>query len=457
MTRRRTWFFLGASLSVSLATLDHATRTVGSVADRPLAIVGATVIPMTEPSEAAARNEIRLPNYTVLIRSGKIVALGQSDSIRLPANVQRIDGRGRFLIPGLVDAHAHLMGVAAAADLPLYLLNGVTTVRNMYGEPYHLRWRREIATGVLLGPTLFTTSALTDGLPTPEKARAFVRRARDAGYDAIKFHAALAPGVYDALTTAAHSDGIPVVGHTPGRPLGIAKAVRAKQRTIEHAESIMQAETTEEQPDVADIARVVALLHGSGICVTPTLVAFDHVVQMTEQYPSLHDLLARPEMDYVRAELRSDWEPTRNEYVTRWRGHESELPGALTKFRRQYSWMRDLVAAFAAAGVPILAGTDASIPTVVPGFSLHEELRLLVAAGVPPYAALRAATANAAACFGHAEQFGVIRPGARADLVLLDRDPLVDISAAAQPRAIVVRGRWLPRDTLVRLIARRTY
>jgi imidazolonepropionase-like amidohydrolase len=277
---------------------------------------------------------------------------------------------------------------------------------------------------------------------------------RQAGYDAVKIHLPPDRDVYDAVVAAARTERISVVGHAPGRPLGVAAAVHAQQRTIEHAEGIMQAETDEQQPDTADIPRIVALLRGSGICVTPTLVTFDHVIRMTEQYPTMRELLTRPEMQYVRAALRDTWAPPQNEYVTRWRGHETEVPSALAKFRRQYTWMRRLVAALAEAGVPLMSGTDASIAAVVPGFSLHEELRLLVGAGLSPYAALRAATADAATCLDHRGEFGIVRPGARADLLVLGGDPLIDVAEAAHPVGIVVRGQWLPADTLRRMLRR---
>ena len=344
MTVHRVWLFAATGLSFISVLIWRTTdgRTISSGAavavDRPIAIVGATVIPMTDAPATQARDPVRLPNYTVMVQAGRIAAVGPSDSMTVPHGVLRIDGRGRFLIPGLVDAHAHLLGRESSADLPVYLVNGVTTVRNMYGEPDHLRWRREIATGARLGPTLLTTSASTDGLTSAAQARAFVRRAREDGYDAVKVHVPLDPSIYDAVASAARSEGIPVVGHAPGRPGGIAAAVRRGQRTIEHAESIMQVETVEQNPDTADIPRIVARLRGSGVCITPTLVTFVHVIRMTEQYPTLHDLLARPEMRFVRAELRASWAPSQNEYVTRgmdtrrscqghWRSFVGSMPG----------------------------------------------------------------------------------------------------------------------------------
>ena len=254
----------------------------------------------------------------------------------------------------------------------------------------------------------------------------------------------LDPGVYDAVASAARSEGIPVVGHAPGRPGGVAAAVREGQRTIEHAESIMQVETVEQDPDTADIPRIVARLRGSGVCITPTLVTFVHVIRMTEQYPTLHDLLARPEMRFVRAELRGSWAPSQNEYVTRWHGHAPELPRGTGEV---------------SSAVCLDAPPDRSARCIGCSDSRRNgcgrrsrHSGVLIARGTSlarrcselSHASLRAATVNAATCIGRAGEFGVVRPGARADLLLLDRDPLVDITAAAHPRGVVLRGRWLP-------------
>ena len=157
-------------------------------------------------------------------------------------------------------------------------------------------------------------------------------------------------------------------------------------------------------------------------------------------------------MSYVTATLRKAWEPDQNEYVTRWRGHESELPTAAAKFVRQYAFMQRLTKKLADADVPLLAGTDASIAMVIPGYSLPEELRLLVNAGLTPYQALGAATRNAAACMGRPGEFGVVARGRRADLVLVDQDPLANIAALSRPPVgIVLRGDWLGPPQIQRL------
>jgi imidazolonepropionase-like amidohydrolase len=411
-----------------------------------VAIIGASVLSMDGPGVQARR--------TVLIRDGRITAIGPEGSISVPTGALSIDGHGRFLIPGLVDAHVHLFGEESTPELLLYLRNGITTVRNMHGEPYHLRLRDELARGVRLGPTLYTTSGFADGdaIHSVAEAGQFVRAAKRQGYDAIKVHRPLPPGLFAAVANEARREHIPLVGHAPDHRVGLGGAARAGQRTVEHAESIMQEGTNQQAPDSADIPRLVQQLIGSGVCVTPTLVVFKSVVQMTEQYPALAGLRARPEMQFISTALRAAWMPAQNEYVTRWRGHEAELPGALMKFRRQLAWMQHLTKALSDAGVPIVAGSDAPGGMAIPGFSLLEEMRLLNEAGLSPYQVLAAATRDAARCLDRDSEFGTVSVGKRGDLVLLDRNPLLDLSALNTPLGVVARGRWIPASRSRQLV-----
>jgi hypothetical protein len=204
----------------------------------------------------------------------------------------------------------------------------------------------------------------------------------------------------------------------------------------------MQEGTDQQNPDTADITPLVRQLAGTGVCVTPTLVVFQSVIRMTEQYPTLTTLLARPAMRYVDPALRAYWAPDSNEYVTRWRGHESEIPTALAKFRRQYAWMQHLTKTLADRGVPIVAGSDASGGMVIPGFSLPEEVRLLHDAGLSPYQSLAAATRDAAICLGGGSEFGTVTVGKRADLVLFASNPLENLAALSAPVGVMARGRW---------------
>jgi imidazolonepropionase-like amidohydrolase len=438
------WAAIASTVPLSSQAQEKAARSASPDSLQVIAFVGVAVIPMDGPGVRSGQ--------TVLVRRGRITAMGRAGAVRVPADALRIDGRGRYLVPGLVDAHVHLFDQSSIPDFALYLANGVTTIRNMQGAPMHLRLRDELARGERLGPTLYTTSAFVDvdAVHSPEEARQFVRRARADGYDAIKVHRPLPPPLFYAVTAEARRLGIAVVGHAPNAQVTLAGAARAGQRTVEHAESIMQEGTDQQNPDPADIAPLVRQLAGTGVCVTPTLVIFQNVIRMTEQYPTLTGLLGRAEMRYVDPALRAYWGPDSNEYVTRWRGHESEVPTALAKFRRQYVWMQRLTKALADRGVPIVAGTDASGGMVIPGFSLPEEVRLLHEAGLSPYQSLAAATRDAAICLGAGPEFGTVTVGKRADLLLLASNPLESLAALGAPVGVMARGRWLPADQLER-------
>ena len=437
----------GIALSITLGSVSMRGQVpLARVDSAPaLAIVGASVLSMDGPGVKAGQ--------TVLIRDGRITAIGPERSLPVPAGVLSIDGHGKFLLPGLVDAHVHLFGEESTPDLTLYLLNGVTTVRNMHGEAYHLRLRDELARSARLGPTLYTTSAFADvdAIHSAMDARRFARTAKRQGYDAIKVHRPLPPALFAALAGEARRIRMPLVGHAPDPRVGLGGAARAGQRTFEHAESIMQEGTNQQAPDPAGIPRLVRQLVGTGACVTPTLAVFKSIVEMTEQYPALTGLFARPAMQYISPALRAAWMPDRNEYVTRWRGHDAEVPVALAKFRRQYVWMQQLTKALSDADVPIVTGSDAPGGMAIPGFSLPEEVRLLNEAGLSPYRALAAATRDAARCLGGDETFGTVSVGKQADLVLLDRNPLEDLSALNRPAGVVARGRWLPAARLRQL------
>jgi imidazolonepropionase-like amidohydrolase len=200
--------------SLFFVSNDAPSRAAARRADAPVAIVDVTVIPIVAAGT--------LPRQTVLIRDGRIVAMGPNASVRAPANARVIDGRGKFLVPGLVDAHVHL---EEEADLPQFVAAGVTTVRDLMGSPETLAWRKQTEDGAMLGPRIIAAGPLFAGpqvpwrkkftTEDPDSARAEVRRQHAAGYDLVKIYDGLTAPVYAAVMDEARTLGITATGHIP--------------------------------------------------------------------------------------------------------------------------------------------------------------------------------------------------------------------------------------------------
>ena len=402
-------------MRAAFVLLIWATASAGDVT----AFVDVNVVPMD--------TEGVLERHTVLVREGRIAVVGQE--VVIPDDALRIEGRGRYLMPGLADMHAHNW---YPEEHLLFVANGVTTIRNMWGTPLQRRWRREIEAGTRLGPTLHTTGPILDGVPyvwpgstivtTVEAARAAVRRIKAEGYPSLKVYNALREDVYGALVAEARTQGLRVVGHVP-RAVGIEGALAAKQDCIEHLEGYLDLDAGEH----ARFARRTAAL-GVWNCVT-LVVYWSHL--------RWDELARRPEMKHVPVLLRETWQG-----MTKQRPDEKHLE----RLRRMRRTSREMTKALHEAGAKLLLGTDCATPYIIAGWSVHRELQLLVEAGLTPYEALRAGTVNAAAFLG--DDFGSVAVGQRADLVLVEANPLVDVRNAARRAGVMVRGRWLPAADL---------
>lgn len=416
------------------------------------AVVDVTVIPMD--------GERELAHQTVLVDGTRIVAIGPVGEVAVPAAAQRIDGAGKWLIPGLIDAHVHFN---EARDAILYVANGVTTVRNMWGNPSTLEWRARAQKNdpAWIGPSIYTAGQIVDGNPpvwptsavieTAEQARAEIASEKAAGYDFVKVYENLTPEVYEALRAAAKDNGLRLAGHAPAA-LSLPQ-VLAGQASIEHLTGYARSaqDATSRAKDLTGderFAEVVAHLDESKlgelarmtaaakVANCPTLVVLERVSQL--DHPEA--LQARPENKYVSAMTLAGWDPKAD-----FRFHDAP-PERFALMRKEQGFYRKVVKALQAAGAPVLAGTDTPNPFVVPGFALHDELVLLVGAGLTPYQALAAATVTPAHWLGSSA--GEIRVGAAADLVLLDADPLLDIAATTKRAGVMLRGRWFPQAEL---------
>jgi len=404
------------------------------------AFTNVTIVPMDV--------EHTVPSQTVLVRQGRIIGIGPAESIRIPRDALSIDGRGRYLVPGLVDMHVHLRDYPEndmAALLELYIAAGVTTVLNLRGIPRHLELRDRVAKGTLLGPTIYTSgpfiSATTGSSPTPEEVERAVVEQKQAGYDIIKIHGDFTREAYHKLFEVARRERIRVIGHSP-RNLGYEVMFEERQDAVAHAEEYIYdtnsrpKDSAAIEPKFPEIARATAAV---GTWLVPNLTAYHNIAQ---QLGDIDAVLGRSEMRYIPPAVVRQWTPPSNPYLVKYTKADA---GA---FFGRYAMLERLTKAFRDAGVRLLVGTDAMNPSVVPGFSVHDELRDLVHAGLTPYEALRAATAGPAEFLGASAEFGTIAVGRRADLILVGADPLVDVAAASRRIGVMLRGRWFPESEL---------
>ena len=376
----------------------------------------------------------------------------------------RIDGSGRFLVPGLADMHVHLELSDDPGVLDLFLANGVTTVRNMDGRPYILEWRDQIAASTRSGPTIVTAGPLLDGDPpfwddatvvaTPAAARAVVATQAGLGYDFIKVYTNLSREVYGTILETARDFDLPVAGHVP-RFVPIENALNSSQASIEHLTSfdeLVEADTSPYRDgfhwsklyfamptDAAKFAPAAERIMAAAVWTVPT------AVQADRQFAApglLIEWLEAPEMAFVGTDAREVWESIVTDNVGRL---DDDDWGFIAQGRQN---RLSMIAALHTAGANLLIGTDTPNPFVVPGFSLHEELDNFAAAGVAPGRAIQMATRDAAQFLGTADKAGTIEAGKRADLVLVDQNPMDDVTHLRQPVGVMVRGTWLPRSAL---------
>jgi imidazolonepropionase-like amidohydrolase len=393
-----------------------------------------------------------LRDQTVIIEDGLIAAIGPSPTTAVPRSAVRVDGKGRFLIPGLADMHVH---IDHPSELELYPAYGVTTVLNMRGLPKHLRWRDEIARGALFRPTLLTTGDYMDGYPpvmqpmmsfdSPEDAAASVVRQRQAGYDFVKVYTQLSAEQFRAIGRQARELGIAVVGH--GSDNYSLDELMAWQVNIAHSEELIQRYLDRERPEES-LDEIVRTLRPGNTTVTANLNFSRSLIRQKED---LESLLALPESRTLHPAVFQPFRRVNNRYARRdedW----------LTRVRELFRLQQRLARKLADAGVVLLAGTDASTAGVYPGYSLYEELEELVAAGLTPLQALGAATREPGRFVArHAPSrgpgFGQIEEGLRADLALLERNPLDDIRNVSSLAGVVLRGTWHPVEEIRQRLA----
>ncbi len=429
-----------------IASIFTRPQTANQNVSEPqaVALVNVNLISMTR--------EQLLTGQTVVVRDGKILETGPSNRVKVPPNASKIDCRGKYLIPGLADMHVHLNFDQKdnEAFLKLFLANGVTTVLNLMGFPMHLKLREQIAKGEIRGPTIYTSGPFVNepAHKTTEDVERAVIEQKKAGYDFLKIHGELSLPVYHHLLEVARREHLRVIGHAQ-RNLGMMTVLEERQETIAHAEEYLYAyfgfkrnyptELLETAIMVREISDATAR---AGTWVIPTLTVYKGIGLQVEDIDAA---LARAEVRYVPARVKRGWIPANNTYVHRFKKETAPM------FKLRYALLEKLVKGLSDARVRLLAGTDTPVPSVVPGFSIHDELRDLVAAGLTPYEALKTATLNAAEFLQRADA-GTIAAGKRADMVLLDANPLVDIANTSRVSGVMAGGRWMARADLQKML-----
>lgn len=421
------------ALAVAAIALPAAALAQSSVTT---AFVNVNVVAMDKPQVDVGQ--------TVIVQNGRITAVGPAAQVAVPAGSMKIEGAGQFLIPGLAEMHGHNPPPGSSEDAVartyfLYVANGVTVVRSMLGWDGQLELREKVRSGALLGPTLYLAGPSFNGqtVTSPAQAIQRVRDQKKQGWDLLKVHPGVPRDAYDAMAQTAAEVDIDFAGHVPA-DVGLIHALTKRQRTIDHLDGYIEhLGATTEAIDAAKLQDLVSRTREQGVAVVPTMVLWDTIIGAH----ALSTLMEFDELKYMPAQDVAAWRASYEKRIA--------APGFdATAARATAANRRKVLKALSDGGVEVLFGTDSPQQFSVPGFSIHREMQAMHAAGMSSYDILRSATRNVAEHMGEAGQFGVVAPGARADLVLLKGNPLEDIGHVARQAGVMVRGQWLSEQEI---------
>jgi imidazolonepropionase-like amidohydrolase len=414
------------------------------------AFVDVTLLPMDRPGTVASQ--------TVIVEDGVITQVGPAADVVISEGATVIDGSGRYLMPGLAEMHAHVPpGVNPPRDevediLFLYVANGITTIRGMLGSDYQLPLAAEIARGEVLGPTFYVGAPSINGgsAPSPEAAETLVRRHAEAGYHLQKIHPGVSRDTWDHMVAVAEAVGLTFGGHVPA-DVGLEHALNTGMSTVDHLDGYVQAvaaDGIQEQinagsidleglvagVDQDEIERVVALTLERDAYVVPTMYLWENLYRGGDP----ETFLSLPEMRYVSSDQRDAW-----------RAQGSGGPQGSPEALRAFFELRDrILKELADAGAGVLMGTDSPQLYNVPGFALHREIAEMAEAGMTPRQILESGTVAVGRYvrdhLGLDGAFGTVAPGQRADLLMLESNPLENLSHLTDRVGVMARGRWIP-------------
>jgi hypothetical protein len=429
----------------------------------PLVIQGASIFDVASGTMK--------PNRTLVIAGQKIEAVGTPERpAAVPEGAVLLDGKGKFVIPGLIDAHVHLVHRLNFAHmtgdevLPLFLANGVTSVRDTGDEVVaQTLVARHADAHPAQCPRVFRASGLIDasppihrdigiGVTDPAQVPDLVEDAAAWGVTTLKIYAGTGRPVGRKVIEEGHRRGLVVTGHLSAYPA--QDAVADGIDCLEHIWSVFDFSIppdVKKEPDhrsTLDLDNpqcraLVALLARKKVPVDPTLTVFRNMLLLSD----LEEVHGHADVGRMPARLRDSWH--------KYRRGQGLAPSSLDRRRKEFQKYKDLTGILHRAGVPLLAGTDAPEPYCPPGFSLHQELELLVESGLSPSAALQAATINTARALRRADDLGSIAPGKLADLVVLTADPTADIRNTRKIERVIRGGRVCDPQVLLRAVPER--
>jgi len=399
-------------------------------------------------------------NQSLLIEDGLIQAI-KNASFMPETDCTVIDASGLYVMPGLVNMHVHLGD--NPDDLPLYLANGVTTIRNMWGHEgfkpgqylfgtrvfHHLRLKRQIEEGSVIGPDIYTPGAMLDGDPpffpkfmnvkavkNTDQIRRIILTQAEKGYDFIKIYSKLSLENFDDIMRIAKEYKMPVAGHVPDA-VGLKHALESRMRSVEHLFGFVNPYSPEKNLNDEQIREMAELAASKHVWNCPTLVASERLANVEKQ------------ADFEKEEALA-YVPERNKRAMRFLISEAKKVFEKAGLTDQQAYMEKLffiVRQLQSAGAQMLLGTDKSVPYVVAGFSEHMEMELLAHAGLSNYEILRAATVNAAECLGKESQIGTVETGKKANLIITCENPLENLKTLSGHCGVIKSGVYYSRET----------
>lgn len=394
----------------------------------------------------------------VVIKEGKIAAIGKSKPHEKSHIIQ---ADGKYLMPGLTEMHAHIPTPETEDKsyvedvLFLYLSQGVTTIRGMLGDPFHLQLKKDIDKGIILSPRVYTSSPSLNGgtIKTKEEAIERVKQYKNDGYDFLKIHPGITLSTWEGVEETAKEVGIPFSGHVPIE-VGIHRALESGYSTIDHLDGYLEGLVPKDLKidpssggffgynftddiNVELIKELVAKTKKLNVAVVPTQTLFTRWFSPTDPNENMKE----PEMKYMPSKVRFSWRQNKERMI-------SNEDYNIEKWKKFISIRNAVLKEMDKQDITFLLGSDAPQVMNVPGFSIHHEMKDMANAGISTNKIIKSGTINPALFFGEEENYGAIKNGASADLILLNKNPLENINNSTDIHGVMVRGQWLSKQSI---------